>query len=532
MKFSPQKFAKQNGFKLDKYYFDFAAAEKVVSFIEKFCTHAKGDLRGKKLKLEEWQKEDIIYPLFGFKNKSDNTRKYRTCYIELPRKNGKTTLIAGLSLYLLCADDEKGAEIFSAAGDREQAKIMHDIAKDMVFQNKTLASKLQPFQNSIVYSKNGSFYKAISSESRTKHGFNAHGILFDELHVQKDRELWDTLTTSVGSRKQPLVIAITTAGTDKQSICFQKHEYALNIKKGIFEDDTFLSVIYAAGEKDDIESEKTWKKANPGYGVTCNKQFFQDQIKKIKEDPSFENTFKRLHLNIWVDSFSSFIPDSIFIKSKGEEFTAESLQGSECYAGLDLASINDFTALSLLFFEDDIVKPLFYFWLPEERFLSRQKDLKDIAKWKKEGFLKVTQGNVIDYNIIIDDIIKLSKIYRITTLAYDPWGGDRVAANLYEAGINISKYTQNISNIAPPTKELHRLILKEKFHHNNNPVYRWMIGNSRIYTDANNNYKIHKGKSKENVDGPVSSVIALGQWMAENTATSSASIYDKGSYGV
>jgi phage terminase large subunit-like protein len=224
--FDYKKYALKKGISLKHFYFDREAAGKPVKFIESFCTHVKGELMGKKIVLEEWQKNDVIYPIFGFKRKEDDTRKFRTVYSELRRKNCKTTLIAGLALYLLCADQEPGAEVYSAAGDRHQAGIMHDIAKAMIKQNKTLSKKIRSLTNSIVYEKTNSFYKALSSESSTKHGFNAHAILFDELHVQKNRELWDTLTTSTGSRRQPLTIAITTAGQNKQSLCYSKHKRA------------------------------------------------------------------------------------------------------------------------------------------------------------------------------------------------------------------------------------------------------------------------------------------------------------------
>ena len=270
-----KKNAKENKINLKEYYFDEKAAQKVVNFIESFCSHVKGELMKKPFILEEWQKNDIIYPLFGWKRREDNTRKYRTCYIELPRKNGKTTLIGALSLYLLCADGEPGAEIYSAAGDKSQAKIMHEIAKQMAAQNSTLSKKTKVLTNSITYQKTNSFYQAISSESKTKHGFNAHAILFDELHVQKNRELWDTLTTSIGSRRQPLVIAITTAGNNKQSLCYQKHTYAKKVNEGIIKDPSFLGIIYSVPNEANIEDPKTWKAANPGYGSSCKPSFLR-----------------------------------------------------------------------------------------------------------------------------------------------------------------------------------------------------------------------------------------------------------------
>ena len=261
---------------MTNYYFDKKAASKAIGFIETFCSHTKGELHGEPLLLEDWQKK-IIGDLFGWKTE-EGLRKYRTAFIEVPRKNGKSTLCAAIGLYMLFADSERGSEIYSAAGDRAQAGIVFEIAKQMILNNDELTSRAKVFRNSITNESKGNFYQAISSDSKTKHGFNANCIIFDELHTQPNRDLWDTLLTSTGSRRQPLCIAITTAGYDRQSICYEVYDYAKKVKDGVIEDETFYSAIYEAEPDDDITDEEVWKKSNPNYGISLRKEYMEIKV--------------------------------------------------------------------------------------------------------------------------------------------------------------------------------------------------------------------------------------------------------------
>ena len=256
-----------------KYYFDKTSAHRAVAFIEKHIQHCKGELAGKPFLLEKWQKEKIIEPLFGWK-REDGTRKYRTAYIEIPRKNGKSSLCAAIALYMLYADGELGAEVISAAADRSQAGIVFEIAKAMVLGNKELSKRGKVFRNSVTLEHKNSYYKPISADANTKHGFNCSAIIFDELHAQKTRELFDVLTTSTGARRQPLTICITTAGYDKESICYEVHTYAQQVLSGAIKDESFLPVIFAAGKDDDWTKNSTWKKANPAYGTIRKDEYF------------------------------------------------------------------------------------------------------------------------------------------------------------------------------------------------------------------------------------------------------------------
>ncbi len=335
---------------MTKFYFDKQAASKAIGFIETFCSHTKGELHGKPLLLEDWQKK-IIGDLFGWKQEN-GLRKYRTAFIEVGRKNGKSTLCAAIGIYMLFSDDERGSEIYSAAGDRQQAGIVFEIAKQMILHSKELTKRAKVFRNSITNESKGNFYQAISSDSKTKHGFNANCIIFDELHTQPNRDLWDTLLTSTGSRRQPLCIAITTAGHDRQSICWEIYNYAKQVQDNIIEDSSFYSAIYEAEIEDDITSEKTWKKANPNYGISLRKEYMKREAQRAIDVPSYQNTFKRLMLNIWTDSITAWIGNKEWEDCKGD-IDLEKLKGKECWAGLDLASTRDISALVLLFKEDE-----------------------------------------------------------------------------------------------------------------------------------------------------------------------------------
>ena len=311
------------------FYFDKQAASKAIGFIETFCSHTKGELHGEKLLLEDWQKK-IIGDLFGWKQEN-GLRKYRTAFIEVGRKNGKSTLCAAIGIYMLFSDDERGSEIYSAAGDRQQAGIVFEIAKQMILNNKELTKRAKVFRNSITNESKGNFYQAISSDSKTKHGFNANCIIFDELHTQPNRDLWDTLLTSTGSRRQPLCIAITTAGYDRQSICWEIYNYSKQVQDNIIEDSSFYSAIYEAEIEDDITLQKTWKKANPNYGISLRKEYMQREAQRAIDVPSYQNTFKRLMLNIWTDSITAWIGNKEWEDCKGD-IDLEKLKGKECWA--------------------------------------------------------------------------------------------------------------------------------------------------------------------------------------------------------
>ena len=505
------------------YYFDKDASHKAISFIETFITHTKGELTGKPFLLEDWQKE-IVGDIFGWKNKDTGFRKYRTVFIEVPRKNGKTTLCAAIGIYMLFADNERGAEIYAAAGDRNQAGIVFEIAKSMILQNPELEQRGKVFRNSITNQSKGNFFQAISSDSKTKHGFNANCIIFDELHTQPNRDLWDTLTTSTGARREPLTIAITTAGYDKQSICYEVYSYAKKVKDGSIKDDTFYTVIFEADNEDDITSEEVWKKANPNYGVSLRKDYMKRESQRAVDLPSYQNTFKRLMLNIWTESQTKWIGHNEWMECY-QDFDYSILDGKECWGGLDLASSRDLSAFVLLFNVDGkfIIRP--YIFIPEENAKKRSdRDGVNYMEWLRDGHIFGTAGDVQDYNFIRAKINDLSKKYRIQSIAYDRWGASQLVIDLQNDGATLDPFGQGFVSMNMPTKDLEIQIIGKNIIHDNNPCLNWCLSNVAIQEDPAGNIKPNKAKSTDRIDPIVALIMALGEYYSEDDGDS---VYDE-----
>ncbi|HEX7119404.1 MAG TPA: terminase TerL endonuclease subunit [Longimicrobiales bacterium] len=503
-----------------EFYFDEEEANRAVEFFRRFLRHSKGELAGQPFVLDKWQENEIIRPLFGWK-RADGTRRYRTCYVEIPRKNGKTTLAAGVALYLLFADGEPGAEIYSAAGDRDQAAISFEIAKAMVEASPALRRRAKIFKRSIVVPSTGSSYKVISADAGTKHGFNSHGIIFDELHVQPNRDLYDTLHTSIGARSQPVEFLITTAGVyDPNSIAWELHRYAEQVRDGVILDDSFLPVIYSAGPDDDYRDPQTWKKANPGLGISVREEYLAAEAKRAEAEPSYENTFRRLHLNQWTQQVTRWIKIEDWAACERE---FPDLSGRACYGGLDLSTTTDISALVLAFpprFEDEPTYLLPFFWIPEAK-LKDRRDRVPYELWARQGLVTVTDGDVVDYDRIRSDINALGRKYGIREIRFDPWNATQLATQLSEAdGHRLTQMRQGFISMNEPSKEFERRIISGAIAHDGNPVLAWMIGSVAIKTDPAGNIKPDKSKSTERIDGVVASIMALSGVMADNGAKS------------
>ncbi|HDY90148.1 MAG TPA: terminase large subunit, partial [bacterium] len=500
-------------------------SQEKVEFIETYCTHVKGALAGnaveypKPLILEDWIKDEIIYPVFGLKEKKGGNRLIYSVYIEIPKKNAKTTICAAIELALLFNDGERGAEIYNCAGDAEQASLLFDIAKMMINNNAELKSISERFQTSITYKD--SFIKKLTSAPETKHGFNASAVIYDELHVAKTRELFDSLYSAGAQRQNPLFIIITTAGNDKQSICYEQHKLTQKVLSGALEDDTHWGVIYSAGKKSDIYSEKTWRQANPLYDYSEPlRKFIKKMSIKVRNTPSFESTFRQLHLNQWVSAYDSWISDDDWMRCGGKEID---LTGMKCYGGLDLAATMDFNSLALLFPVEDMFYVKMFFWLPSDMVEKRvERYSNDFQIWVDKGFIKMTEGNVADYDIIKADISDLVKKYNIQSIGYDAKFSAPIVATIEDVVMN--PFSQSIMSMSYPTKMLEMNIMSRKINHFNNPVLRWMCSNVAIYSDANENIKLVKNKSIDKIDGIVALVMALGESVQEGDQVS---IYEK-----
>lgn len=508
------------------YFYDDKAAQDACDFFSETLVHVKGEKAGQPLELDPWQADRIIRPLFGCKRKADKTRRYRTVYVEIPRKNGKSTLGAGVGLYLLCADGEEGAEVYSAASDREQAAIVFEVAKRMRSLSAELRKRLKPFKMSLVYHAMASAYKVLSADAETKHGFNVHGLIFDELHAQPNRKLFDVLTTATGSRTQPITIFLTTAGYDRHSICWEQHQYAEKVRDGLIDDPSFLPVIYSVGKDEPWDDRAVWAKANPGLGSSVKMEYLEEQAVKARSSLAYQNTFRRLHLNQWTEQAERAIDMDQWDRCAGPvEF--EALRGRRCYAGLDLASTSDLAALLLAFPDEEtgILRILPYFWVPADNVAKRVKnDRVPYDVWIQQGFVTATPGNIIDYEFIRKRINELNQEVEIAEIAYDRWGAVQLATQLEGDGFTMVPLGQGFQSLAAPTKELLKIIASGKLAHGGNPVLRWNASNLSVKMDAAGNLKPDKATSGEKIDGIAALVDALDRVMRNDIG---GSVYER-----
>ncbi|MEN6370924.1 MAG: terminase TerL endonuclease subunit [Armatimonadota bacterium] len=498
--------------------YDQARADRAVNFI-KLLKHTKGKWAGVPFNLQPWQENEIIRPLFGTVN-PDGTRQYRTSYIQEARKNGKSEIASGIALYMLFADGEMGAEIYSAAADREQASIVFNTGIQMIRQNKSLFKrcKIIESQRRVIVPGTNSFWRVLSADAFTKHGLNPHCVIFDELHAQPNRELWDVLSTGFGAREQPLLIAITTAGYDKNSICYEQYDYAQRIIKGDIEDKTFFPVIFEVPPDADWRDEKLWKLANPGLGEFRNLDELRQMAARAAQVPAFQNTFRRLYLDQWTEQAERWLDMAKWDESAGE-VNLDELEGQECYGGLDLASTTDIVAFVLMFpREDKNTKIVPLFWIPKDNMHERVKrDRVPYDVWVRDGQMKTTDGNVADYATIREDIIEASKRWNIKEIAYDRWNATQLVQDLMGEGLEMVPMGQGFASMSAPTKEFEVRLLSKSLHHGGNPVLRWMAGNVQAAQDAAGNIKPDKKKSTEKIDGIVASVMALDRVVRHET---------------
>lgn len=508
--------------------YDKSKADHAANFIN-CLKHTKGIWRGVPFDLLPWQ-DSIIKDIFGTV-KENGYRQYNTAYVEIPKKNGKSELAAAIALYMTCGDGEWGAEVYGCASDRQQASIVFDVAVDMVDQCPALKKRIKPVisQKRLVYKPTNSFYQVLSSEAFTKHGLNVHGVIFDELHSQPNRELFDVMTKGSGdARTQPLYFLITTAGTDRNSICYEQHQKAVDIIEGRKIDNTFYPVIYGIKDDDDWAQEENWYKANPSLGYTIDIDKVRNAIISAKENPAEENIFRQLRLNQWVKQSVRWMPMHIWDKCSFP-VDPESLKGRVCYGGLDLSSTTDLTSFVLVFppiDEDDKYQIMPFFWIPEDNIDQRvRRDHVPYDVWQKQGFIKTTEGNVVHYGFIENFIEELNTKYNIKEIAFDRWGAVQMTQNLEGLGFTVVPFGQGFKDMSPPTKELMKLTLEEKIAHSGHPVLRWCMDNIFVRTDPAGNLKPDKEKSTEKIDGAVALIMALDRTIRNQG--NNGSIYDE-----
>lgn len=486
-------------------------ADHVCIFFTKYLRHVKGKWAGTPFDLLPWQ-EHLLRWVFGWRN-DDGTRVVRTVYVEVPRKNGKSSLCAGVALYLLIADQEPGVEVYSCAADRDQAAIVFELAKQMGAAEPALAKRVKPYRRSLVAANLSGSYKPLSADVPNKHGLNAHGVIFDELHAQPNRDLWDVMVTSTGARQQPLIMAITTAGFDRNSICWEVHEYARKILNGTILDPTVCAAIYKADEDDDWEDPAVWRKANPSLGHTITEEFLQTECNRAKENPAFQNTFRRLYLNQWTQQETRWLDMKRWDASAGM-VVPERFKGKRCYIGLDLATTTDIAAMVQVFKENDKYYVIPHFFIPEES--AREKEKRDrvpYLAWSRQKLVHLTPGNVIDYTYIEEQFDRIASECKVAEVAYDRWNADMLVQRLQSRGVTVVPVAQGFASMAAPSKFLEKLVAEGKLVHGANPVLRWMADNVVARIDDNANVMPSKAKSTQKIDGIVALILALSRAM-------------------
>ena len=527
-----------------RYTFDVAQADRVCDWFPKYCSHSKGAEAGRAFELLDYQTQLILRPLFGWV-REDGTRRFRKAFIEIPKKNGKTQLIAGLGLYMLLADREPGAEVYVAAADREQARILFNAAKAMIEANQKLAARLTVLRNSIVRNDDPSaFFQVLSSEAAGKHGPNIHCLIIDELHAQPNRELFETLTRGIISRRQPLILLITTAGDDDESICYEEREYALRVLSGTNEDDEHLPVVFEARPDEDPFALETLYRVNPGLGVTIQESALVAMAVQAKNEPRKLNDYMRYHTNRWVNQATAWIPVDWWDACQDDVADDADLTMLPCAGGLDLAQKIDLACLSVIF-RRRIAVPLSvpvvagddaasvetkttqinyritivpFFWIPENTMRQREKeDGVPYSHWVKLGLVTPTEGDIIDYNRIYHDIttkiVKRFPRLKQGGIGYDPAFATDIATDLRDwAGFKVDEILQNYKYMSEPCHVFEALIKAKLVAHGGNRVLRNHVEHVAIKPDDAGRIRPVKPKrSGKHIDGVVASLIALRQ---------------------
>ena len=492
----------------DRYMFLEEKVDKVIRLYH-HLRHFKGRHSGKPFVLEPWQ-EWIIASIYGFYNKSDGSRLTQTVYIEVARKNGKTALAAGIGLNALINDDEDGAEVYFAAHSKGQVKISAwPLCSNFAKAFDPKEKYLKVYRDTINFDKTISWLKVLAADSTKLDGPNPSTFILDEYHAAKSNSLKAVLESGQGTRDNPLEIIITTAGFDKLGPCYELRTTATEILNGLKEDDSFFMAIYSLDENDDWKDEANWIKSNPNMDVTVKSSYLRKEVRKAMNTPSDEVNVKTKNLNMWCDSSDVWIPDDYILacsrKVDLDDFTTK----DDCFAGIDLSSTSDLTCVSFMIPKDGkfYFKTLYY--LPEEA-LETKKNKEQYSEWVRLGFLKLTPGNVVDYDYILDDILSVDKRLYIVKVGYDSWNATQFVINATDKGLPMEPVSQSIGNFNRPTKEMERVILSGNVVIDNNPITRFCFRNVVMKLDHNGNTKPSKEYRDKKIDGVISMIEAMG----------------------
>jgi phage terminase large subunit-like protein len=499
----------------EAYHYDATAADKAVAFFEQHLRFTEGEWAGRPFRLEAWQADDIIRPLFGWK-RADGTRRYRRCFVWVPRKNGKTELAAGVAMLALLGDAEPGGQVYSIAKDKDQARLVFTKATSMVQRSPTLSPLLECLKPSIYCPSLNAAFKPLSGNPEGKHGLSMSGLIGDEIHEWPSGELYTFVHQSSVARRQALEFLISTAGK-QGGYGAQVWEECMRVREDPTIDPETLVIIYAADPDDDWAAPATWAKANPNLGVSVKREYLEAECRRAQESPRLENDFRRYHLNQWTAQDVRWISLDRWDRCAGAVAWAdlpEHLKGREAWGGLDIASTMDLTSLKWVFPPQDEGEPwhvVSRFFCPAETIEARtRRDRVAYERWVREGALKATPGNVLDYSFVRQQIYEDAERFRVMGLAIDRWNATQLAVELGEEGLPVVMFGQGFASMSAPAKELERLVLSGDLAHGGHPVLRWCVGNVAVETDAAGNIKPSKAKSAEKIDGVISTVMGLG----------------------
>lgn len=499
------------------------AARTALDFFQ-FVSHSKGEWAGQRLDLAPWQ-QFIVAQLFGWKNENTGLRRFRTSYATIARKNGKSTLAAGIGLKLLIADNEAGAEVYSAAMKRDQARITHQEAVRSVLRSDELRQVITVRRDNLIIEGTAAKYEPLGRDADSLEGLNPHGVIVDEIQSHKSRALWDVLQTAMGARRQPMIFAIGTGGSNQDGIGYEIHQDAERVLRGSVEDDAFFAFIAMLDDSDDWADESAWIKANPNLGVCPKREFLQRLCAQAKRLPSAQNAFVRLHCNRWTEQETRWL-DMDTWHASGGAVPLRALLGRRCFGGLDLASRHDLTAFVLAFPRGDGgIDLLCRFWLPESAAAKYEHDANvPWSAWARAGYVTLTPGEVTDYDEIVRQVADDYRRFSLRSICYDPWNCEATAQQLAKRRISMVQFPQTIKNFTAPCKDMEALLLSRQLHHGHNPILAWCAQNVEVRMDHNGNMRPVKPdpKGPKKVDGIVAALMAVAQ---AKTQVDKVSIY-------
>ena len=508
-------------------YFDVAAAERVRGFYSDLLVHSKGKFAGQPFHLLDWQYLDVIGPIYGWR-RADGSRRYRRAYVEIPKKNGKSTIASGVALYHLVADGESGAEVYLSAADRDQAGIVYTEAANMVHASAELSAILEVRKATklILYPDERSKLEAIAADADSAEGKNASAIILDELHAWRGREFFESILYSGRAREQPLMFMITTAGDDMTGVCYEEHEKAIRVMKGEEFDDRYFGYIRAADVDDDWKSPATWAKANPSLGVTIKEDEFAADCAEAAGNPRKENAFKRYGLNLWIGASAAWISSDVWA-SCYEAFNEEQLAELDAWGGIDLSRTQDLSALVWIVPVDELYYVVERLFMPKDLIREKEKtDKVPYGAWVQEGWITATEGNVVDYKYIRSAVRKDAEIFTVAEIGFDPYNAEYLCNQQLreEDGLETIAVAQTMAKMGPPSTAFESLLKQRRFRHRKNPALDWMVGNAVAKEDENKNIRPNKLRSRGRIDGLIALLIGLSRALPAEGA--GGSFYD------